>query len=530
MPIHFEEWRSFKLMNICGRSSWLHAALSLIPLALTLSGAENVPTTLEVRTLTPLSSRRASVRDQPIEATLIKPLLRGDEVLMPPHSRLIGRISRAQGVGVGIRRERSSLHVEFTHWKTPAGELFPLDTKLLRIDNAREQVDAHGRIQGILAASNPLGLARGLWYQPGAQLFRAPAGLAGSSGTAFAKLALGPEGAAALLVARLLLTTLPEPEIDLPAGTEMTLHLSCDTLERSWGVISPPVPLDSALAEFLEEQPTQVLNVGKKPVADIINVALVGSAATIEQSFRAAGWTGADQLNRKSFGRAYTAFTQRRGYAEAPVSKLYYQGRLPDLVFQKSLNSIAKRHHIRLWRVESPTGEEVWLGAATHDITVGFDRKTFGLLHKIDLNIDLERGKVVNDLDFTGATRGSAYITRTLAAQSQAQTDGALAVAFLQPPSSTIDLVGSQSSKPSAAYRFARRITLETRQYVFRDNPYYIAFVAGKRMFHQPEKQTLSFQDAADANRSSCPVASVLDRLGPVAQGVPNHTRSPESE
>ena len=39
------------------------------------------------------------------------------------------------------------------------------------------------------------------------------------------------------------------------------------------------------------------------------------------------------------------------------------EGRLPDLVFQKSFNTLAKRHHVRLWQVEVPGGT-AWVGAA----------------------------------------------------------------------------------------------------------------------------------------------------------------------
>ncbi len=60
------------------------------------------------------------------------------------------------------------------------------------------------------------------------------------------------------------------------------------------------------------------------------------------------------------------------GYSTAPVSTLLYQDAEPTVVFQKSFNTIAKRHHIRIWRAGDFEGNEVWLGAATHDAGVGF--------------------------------------------------------------------------------------------------------------------------------------------------------------
>ena len=447
------------------------------------------PETINVRILTPLSSAGTHAPDEPIEAMLIKPLIRDGQILMPSHTLLHGSVRHAKAVGIGLRHERAALEIGFTSWEDPDGNRIALDATPLRVDNAREQVDKNGRIQGILAASNPLGIVRGVWYKPSANLFlRAPAGLSGG-GTVWAKLALGPAGALGLLGARLLITRMPDPEIDLPAGTEMKLRVNSDELGRSWGVAPRSAPLDAALEDFLKDQPVQVQKADGTQTQDIINVALIGSAAEVQEAFHAAGWVAADPLDRGSFARTYTAFTQRQGYTASPVSKLYYEGRLPDLVFQKSLNSIAKRHHIRLWRVLTDNGEEAWLGAATHDITVVFDRRNFGLSHKIDLRIDLERQKVMGDLDFVGALQLTSSVPRVLAQPGGARTDGALAVARLTTPVTMVAAVNPATRhgpKLGTVRRFTRRMMLEARQYVLRENAYYMAYSAGRRFIVRP--------------------------------------------
>ena len=456
------------------------------PVALTLASANARSFTLEVRLLTPLRTARVFSRDQPIEAVLIKPLIRDGEILMPSHTVLHGNVFRNQGVGIGLRRERASMEIAFHSWDAPGGETVPMEAKPVHIDNAREQLDKKGRIQGILAASNPLGVVRGVWYRPSPTMFlRAPAGLSGA-GTVWAKFALGPMGALGLLGARLLITRMPEPEIDLPIGTEMTLQVNADGLERSWGTEPLAAQLDPALTQFLQEQPIQIRKIDQTQTQDIINLAFIGSAALVEQSFRSAGWMTADSLDRGSFARTYKAFTQRQGYATSPVSKLYYQGRLPDLVFQKSLNSIAKRHHVRLWRVTTADGEEAWLGAATHDITVVFDRKNYGLSHKIDLAIDKERQKVVNDLDFAEAMAGATYVPRSLSLPVGTRTDSALAVVRLKEPPAWEVNVGpgkARQSKAATLHTFTRRMLLEARQYVLRENAYYLAYSTGRKLF-----------------------------------------------
>ena len=441
------------------------------------------PLTIEVRLLTALRSAAAHAQNQPIEAMLIQPLIRDGQIWMPSRTKLRGTIRRAGRVGLGLRHERASLEIGFTSWETPEGGKIALEATPLSIDNAREQIDKKGRIQGILAASNPLGIVRGLWYKPSQNMFlRAPAGLSGG-GTMWAKLALGPLGAVSLLGARLLMTRMPEPEIDLPVGTEMTLQITADALQQNWGEAPTEEPVEAGLAAFLKAQPVDVRRPDKSATADIINIALLGSEVLVQESFRAAGWVTADPLDRASFARTYKAFTQRLGYPTSPVSKLYYQGRLPDLVFQKSLNSIAKRHHIRLWRVTAGDGTEVWLGAATHDITVVFDRKNFGLSHRIDVNIDPEREKVAGDLEFATVLGSTQYLPRNPDVSAGARTDGALAVMELRSTGPFLEAdAGDAAAKASRLHKFTRRMMLEARQYVLRENAYYLAYAAARKI------------------------------------------------
>ena len=116
------------------------------------------------------------------------------------------------------------------------------------------------------------------------------------------------------------------------------------------------------------------------------------------------GWAKAEQRSARSFSREYAAFSSMSGYRTAPVSRLYYRGMLPDLVFQKSLNTVTKRDHIRIWHYGDIDGEDVWLGAATHDSGITFRATAFQFSHRIDPALDVERATVVNDLAFAGCS------------------------------------------------------------------------------------------------------------------------------
>jgi hypothetical protein len=128
-----------------------------------------------------------------------------------------------------------------------------------------------------------------------------------------------------------------------------------------------------------------------------------------------------------------------RGYKEAPVSILTLEGRPPDLVFQKSTNTFAKRHHMRLWRTrQSWTDKPVWVAAATHDVGIDFSQESSTFIHRIDPRIDRERAKIVSDLLFTGRVRSLALVERpevprrtTNATGDDMITDGRMAVVVL---------------------------------------------------------------------------------------------------
>lgn len=433
--------------------------------------------------LTPLRCWKGDVGRE-VRGVVIRPVDRDGRTVLPAGSVVRGRVARVEAVGMGIRRERARLEVSFTEWEKPGGDRGSMRARLTGLDNAREEVDGQGRIRGILAARNPMGLTRGVWFRPQPNLLvRGPAGLTGACGMAWARLALGPAGTVGLLGARVALTRMPQPEIDLPVGTELTLQVEVGLPEEGAEAAETELAIASETADFLEALPVGVRKANGERVTDVINLAFAGSREQLDGGFRAAGWVEADALTRGSFRRAYRAFTMREGYATAPVSKLYYDGRLPDVVYQKSLNSIGKRHHIRIWRLEEPGGRVIWVGAASHDISVAFDRRRLALTHRIDPELDREREKVVADLAFAGAVNGVGRVERVLQEESGRKTDGALRVAVLRGTNEGEELEwkGHPRPRPGAPFRLVRRMVLEARHYLLRDNPYYLGFAAARR-------------------------------------------------
>jgi hypothetical protein len=440
---------------------------------------------LSVRLATSITSYDSREGSE-FNGVVIAPYERHGLVMLPPGTIVHGWIDESKGVGLGVKRERATIKVAFREYELPDGRRFPMEGRLRSIDNARERVDEEGKIKGILAANGPHSLIHGLWHRPRLDLFpRSFIGLTGTGGKIFTKYSMGPIGAAGLFAARLAIVRLPEPEIRLPEGTE--LKVAVVRLADDAPSFDPAEPgtLNSDLATQLGVQSTAVTKPGGAAASDIINVAFLGSREDLARAFELAGWHEAERLSARSMSRAYKAYTAQHGYDTAPVSKLLYEEAEPDVVFQKSLNTISKRHHIRLWRYDMG-GREIWLGAATHDIGVTFDSSAMSFTHQIHPKIDAERAKIVNDLAFTGCAGPAAYVDRPEAARAPERgsgiiTDGRLAVLAFGDGCKAESGAFPLSVPPpprSRATRVIRRMMLEGRQYVLRGNAYYWGYRA----------------------------------------------------
>ncbi len=134
---------------------------------------------------------------------------------------------------------------------------------------------------------------------------------------------------------------------------------------------------------------------------DPINVGLVGTRDEILAVMKAAGWSGADPVNSKTSLKIASSVVLHKAYVHAPVSSLFYQGRMQDLAFEKPAGKDAtKRHHVRFWKVldQGQEGRPVWLGAATFDQGVGLNHYTGQITHHISGDVDGERNQLIDDL------------------------------------------------------------------------------------------------------------------------------------
>lgn len=472
-------------------TSKVPAALVLLFGALQAFPVQAKTQEIQLRLETPIASY--SHPGTPFVARVVGPVAPDQPIGLPLGTRIHGTVSEAHSIGWGIRRERARLALKFNSCELSTGEVIPCTVRLLSIDNARESVYGNNEVRGILAASHPHSWLNGLWYRPAPILLqRSAAGLTGATGMFYTKVAPCPLGAVAMLTARLALFRMPYPEIELPSGTDLFVRLDAqiepthrDTITDLTPVATgtptavEPQPLAPRLEDELRSFPADVSLADRTLAGDIVNFVFTGTRDQVIQSFEAAGWARAQPLTAKTFGRTYAAFAGMRTYPQAPVSPLYYQGRLPDLVFQRSFNSLAKRHHIRLWMMETGDGP-VWLGAATHDVAIAFDLKRMSFTHRIDPQIDRERSKLANDLTAAGCATSFNTLDRPDMQRrlgnngSLSTTDGALLVIGLRSCEGSLPAQRSLVRPRTNPVKLAvRRFILETRYYMTRGNAYY---------------------------------------------------------
>ena len=231
-----------------------------------------------------------------------------------------------------------------------------------------------------------------------------------------------------------------------------------------------PRAAPEGVAEWIDKEPFGIDRRDSRPVGETANLAFLGSREQLTHAFAAAGWAEADPASRKTKTQALYAFNAMRAYATAPVSALLYKGTLPELVFEKSLNTITKRHHIRVWYAGVVDGRELWLGAATHDIGGAFSLHSFAFTHKIDQNIDDEREKVATDLRFAGCVDSEMRVDRPAAVAGVLEggtlTDGAATVLSMADCQAS-DAPAEAAPKPgNGVSRLTRRMILEARNHL----------------------------------------------------------------
>lgn len=371
-------------------------------------------TQIQIRLTTALNASTAKV-GQPFEAVVIAPVVTGERLAIAAGAKVSGRVKE---VKAAVQPDdQAVLDLVFDQISDTEGKRASIAAKVAAIDNARESVDANGRITGIIASkTGSARLDQGI--NKVSQKF--------------------PDFGDLLGTIKQTVLKAPDANIDYEPGAEMTIALTKTldwTGKASWPNINAVEPAPE-LARLVNAEPFRTATQTTARPSDITNLMFLGSEQQIEDVFRKAGWSPADRLNSKSKLETFRAMAEDRGYQEAPVSVLLLDGQPPDLTFEKLTDTFSARHHLRIWRRPGEFGgKQIWVCAATHDIGINFSEENRTFIHKIDSHIDVERAKVVNDLLFTGLVQGLSLVDRpqlpsnmSNATGDKLETDGRMAV------------------------------------------------------------------------------------------------------
>jgi LssY C-terminus len=352
--------------------------------------------TLSVRLNGPVYSEHSRTGD-PVEGTVTYPLCKsGENITCPDGELVVAPGTRVQATILFAQKapdkySRPRLVLDFSNIIHADGTRSPLYARVIDVDNARETV----RNNEILGIVQPHATTK-------ASLALAAVGMTNPIAGYTIK---GFSAVYGLSIRR---------EILFPAGTDLQIQVVRPSMLKTRDAWSgwPLLTVDPKLKSIVAAAPLRVYTKDNKP-SDLTNLMFIGSREQLIAAFQEAGWFEADSLSLGSAVKSVQATFRQTGYDQAPVSLLTINGKPPDLVFQKSLDTFAKRHHIRIWKQpDTWQGRDVWVGSSTHDIAISTTRKATKWSHRIDPHVDREREWIETDLLFAGTATSYALVDR----------------------------------------------------------------------------------------------------------------------
>lgn len=455
-------------------------------------GCDGLPAgqTLWIRLSSPVSSYSSKPGD-PVHAVLIEAITCENETILPIGTSIEGTVHSVRKVGWGIEHETAALDLRFTRAVVTPDSSLAMTATVAEVENAREQVSTKGVIQGIRSSDSPQGRIN-------SRLRHLPT--------------LNPYSDVGLIAFKAAFPIFPEPEIYFPAGTDVRIRLKEPIRAPAAAAVQPvesavvsneELDVERAVSSLPERSTTPaMLN------ADVVNLAFVGSRQEVEDAFRQAGWSTSDTFTKRSFMHDFYAFLNNSGYAQAPMRPFLLEGKSEDMSWQKSLNSYARRDHLRIWQwsqapqVETADARTIWLSSSTHDTGATLSLRRHQFIHHIAPDIDEERSKIIRDLQVAGCVEsvhmaprpGMSNLTQN-ANGDPVRTDGDLAIVLLKPcqpvvPGLAANTAQTKFKAGNHVFRYFRRQILTFRSDIWRANIIYGIYDLGRMsveaMRHHP--------------------------------------------
>jgi hypothetical protein len=332
-----------------------------------------------------------------------------------------GRITYVRRVGLGFWHATSAIEIRFDRLFVNLQPL-SIDTRVEEIENGRESVKG-GVIEGVGSKNTPQHLMT-------ERMLHLPY--------------WDPDGYWIFMARRAVFPFFPEPEIYLPAGTELRLRLAAPLevpaeVQIAEGEVSSDedAQIDPEVRTKLLALPTQSVT-GAGKASDVVNLAFVGTAEQVEAAFGAAGWTYGDRVSTLSVLREMRALSSQNSYSHLPISRQWLNGDAPEFRLQKSFDSYEKREHIRIWD-ERAIEPGIWVSGAIAETSARWSFRKGKFIHHVDSDLDAERERVAAELQLTGCVEHVYHVRRRespeglrAASGDELRTDGTIAVIQLR--------------------------------------------------------------------------------------------------
>jgi hypothetical protein len=450
---------------------------------------EKVPAgqTFRIRLLQPVATY-SSTPGTILRGFIIESPLCEGSVSLPTGTIVEGHIASVQKVGMGFRHETANLQLQFDRI-IQNGVPAAINARVLAVDNAREKVK-DGVIRGNRSTKTLHGFVGNslnvvmMWH---------------------------PESFWILPVARATFSILPEPELYYPAGTDLLLQFTAPmTLVAATGLAPQGWEFNATEMSALDEQVLSLprrTSTLKGAEADVVNLAFIGTQYQLASAFLAAGWLSSDAPSARNGAHLFGALISSNSYPHGPMSEQLLDGHGADFGWQKGLNCVVRRDHLRVW--SDPLtwgGRNIWLGASTRDVGVRISLWNKEITHRVEPDIDVERQRIVRDLGLAGciesvhvAPRPTMRAMLSNATGDHLHTDGGVAVVELKDCNAP-DFAGDSPrtallARPSTKLaRYARAQVLSFRD-LWRENAAYNAFdlsrmaIRSWRQHHDPVRQ-----------------------------------------
>lgn len=225
------------------------------------------------------------------------------------------------------------------------------------------------------------------------------------------------------------------------AASNAASNGSSETASAAPALSISSASLDAGLGKDIDGLPRRV-NDQFKNLGDMVNFVIVGSQQNLQAALAAASWHPADIGDEKAALNAVEATLGNKDYLQMPMSTLYLFGRAQDVGYEMAepIAMVASRHHFRIWKAPFTwKGQQVWVGAGTHDIGFAKDKRNGSVTHKIDPKVDGERDNIGSSLQKASKVKTLWYYLPPNPVQEAKnatgdsyQSDGRLLVILLQ--------------------------------------------------------------------------------------------------